>query len=38
MSHIVLKRLLARLRVSVDRSPEEADVLALARYRGLTSL
>ena len=26
---------LARLRVSVDRSPEEADVLALARYRGL---
>ena len=27
---------LAHLRVSVDRSPEEADVLALARHRGLT--
>jgi len=27
---------LARLRVSVDRSPEEPDVLALARYRGVT--
>src|ERR1700733_12634197 len=27
---------LPRLRVSVDRSPEETDVLALARYRGLT--
>ena len=26
----------ARLRVSVERSPGEADVLALARYRGLT--
>jgi predicted nucleic acid-binding protein len=29
-------RELARLRVTVDRSPEEADVLALARHRGLT--
>ena len=27
---------LAHLRVSVDRSPEEADVLALARHRRLT--
>ena len=27
---------LARLRVTVDRRPEEADVLALARRRGLT--
>ena len=27
---------LARLRVTVDRSPNEADVLALARHRGLT--
>ena len=27
---------LAHLRVSVDRSPEEADVLALARHRGIT--
>ena len=27
---------LARLRVAVDQSPEEADVLALARHRGLT--
>ena len=27
---------LARLRVTVDRSPKEADVLALARHRGLT--
>ena len=27
---------LARLRVTVDRSPEEADVLALARHRDLT--
>ncbi len=27
---------LARLRVTVDRSPEEADVLALARHLGLT--
>ena len=27
---------LAHLRVTVDRSPEEADVLALARHRGLT--
>jgi predicted nucleic acid-binding protein len=27
---------LARLRVTVDQSPEEADVLALARHRGLT--
>jgi predicted nucleic acid-binding protein len=27
---------LARLRVTVDRSPEEAAVLALARHRGLT--
>jgi len=29
-------RELARLRVTVDRSPNEADVLALARHRGLT--
>ncbi len=27
---------LARLRVTVDRSPNEADVLTLARHRGLT--
>jgi predicted nucleic acid-binding protein len=27
---------LAHLRITVDRSPEEADVLALARHRGLT--
>ncbi len=27
---------LARLRVTLDRSPKEADVLALARHRGLT--
>jgi predicted nucleic acid-binding protein len=27
---------LARFRVSVDRSPGETEVLALARYRGLT--
>jgi predicted nucleic acid-binding protein len=27
---------LAHLRVTVDRSPEEADVLSLARHRGLT--
>jgi hypothetical protein len=29
---------LARLRVSVDRSPEEIDVLALAHYRALRSM
>ncbi len=27
---------LARLRITVDRSPEQVDVLALARQRGLT--
>ena len=33
---VTFLRELRRLRVTVDRSPEEADVLVLARHRGLT--